>query len=109
MDKLIYISIICILLIGCSISKTKQVNETKDNNIIVAPKTPTEKLECSLDSDCVRGGCSGTSCYPKSEQIFTTCEYLPEYECYKLINCGCVNNKCQWEKTEEFEGCFGKK
>ncbi len=65
-----------------------------------------EKVECVVDSDCVIGGCSSTVCQPKdAEPIFTTCEYSPEYACYKQINCKCIEDKCQWEKTEKFEEC----
>ena len=103
MTKVIHIILIGIFLIGCT---NKEYSNGEVNNTM--SDITLEKSECSLDSDCIRGGCSGTSCHPKGEQIFTTCEYLPEYECYKLINCGCVNNKCQWEKTGEFEGCFEK-
>ncbi len=66
---------------------------------------PSEK-ECTQDPDCVTGGCSGTICQSKNaEPIFTTCEYLPEYACYKQIQCKCIKNKCQWDKTEEFSEC----
>ena len=65
-----------------------------------------EDLECSSDSDCVKGGCSGTICQSKdSDPIFTTCEYSPEYACYREINCGCVNGKCSWDKTDAFDQC----
>ena len=64
-----------------------------------------ESTECTTDADCVKGGCSGTICQSKdAEPIFTTCEYLPEYECYKQIKCGCIDSKCQWSKITEFDG-----
>jgi len=69
------------------------------------PKPATVK-ECITDDDCVTGGCSGTICQSKdAEPIFTTCEFLPEYACYKKINCKCIDNKCQWGETEEFNKC----
>ena len=62
--------------------------------------------ECKVDSDCMTGGCSGTICQSKnSEPIITTCEYLPEYACYKGINCGCVKGRCEWDKTAAFDRC----
>ena len=65
-----------------------------------------EETECTSDNDCVKGGCSGNICQSKnSEPIFTTCEYLPEYGCYSEISCGCINGKCEWQKTEEFNNC----
>ncbi len=66
--------------------------------------------ECTADDDCVTSGCSGTVCQSKAaEPVFTTCEYLSEYECYKNIGCGCVNYKCQWKETPAFEQCLAEK
>jgi eight-cysteine-cluster-containing protein len=65
--------------------------------------------ECTLDSDCVTGGCSGTICQSRdSEPMITTCEWSPSYACYKEINCGCINGKCSWDRTEEFELCYAE-
>ncbi len=69
-----------------------------------------DQKECSLDTDCIKGGCSGTICQSKnSEPIITTCEYLPEYACYEDINCGCIEGICQWNKTEDFSKCLEEK
>ncbi|MCK5025843.1 MAG: eight-cysteine-cluster domain-containing protein [Nanoarchaeota archaeon] len=63
-------------------------------------------LRCTEDGDCVTGGCSGTICQHKdSEPVMTTCEFKPEYACYKQIECKCVSNGCVWDKTAEFEMC----
>jgi len=99
---------------GC----TEEAKVCPDGSIVVrvpptceftpCPEIPEEK-ECNQDSDCVKGGCSGTLCQSKKEEpVFTTCEYLPEYACYKQIKCKCVDNKCQWDKTEKFEECISK-
>ena len=54
--------------------------------------------ECSSDSDCVAGGCSGQVCYSSSEEpAITTCEYRDCYDAEKYgLSCGCVENKCRW-------------
>ena len=63
-------------------------------------------LSCTADSDCAPSGCSGTICQHKGERpVITTCEFKPEYACYKQIKCGCIDNSCMWDKTEEFEAC----
>lgn len=100
--KIIFASLIIILLIiiGCT---TTTISPPEKQ-----PTKPTE-IDCTTNSDCVIGGCSGTLCHKKGENILTTCEYLPEYDCYRLINCGCVNNKCEWEKTAVFEKCLQDK
>lgn len=93
--------------VGCFI-----VHMTKGNEQIYVElqnwKASDDELqsECMTDDDCITGGCSGTICQSKdAEPIFTTCEYLPEYACYKEINCGCKEGKCQWDKTAEFDKC----
>ena len=74
--------------------------------------TPTDvespiEMECQTDNDCIKEGCSGTMCQTKNtEQVMTTCEWKEEYACYKQIACGCINNKCAWDKTEEFDTCI---
>ncbi len=71
------------------------------------PPEPDVVAECITNNDCITGGCSGTICQSKdAEPIFTTCEYPPEYACYKQIECKCINNKCQWDKTNEFDKCI---
>ena len=69
-----------------------------------------EDIECSVDSDCAIGGCSGQLCLTKenSQNIITTCEYKEEYGCYKLTSCGCVKNKCQWQENSDFNNCLDK-
>lgn len=52
--------------------------------------------ECSIDTDCKIGGCSGQICGAE-ERIVTTCEYR---DCYNAkaynLECKCVDLKCQW-------------
>lgn len=66
------------------------------------------QTECSRDSDCGAGGCSGQVCTTaeKAPSIITTCEYLPEYGCLKQTICGCVSGKCEWKKTQEYQDCM---
>jgi len=67
----------------------------------------TDNVECTKDSDCSIGGCSGQLCIAKeSEDAITTCEYSPVYECYKLTDCNCINNKCIWKENEVFNNCL---
>jgi len=66
--------------------------------------------ECTTDNDCTTGGCSGTICQSKDkEPIRTTCIWSPEYDCYKDISCRCINNVCEWDKTEKFNECVKEK
>ncbi len=110
---------VLLLVISCENIQNTDLQDNEKSEIKIPneiQETPNEKYEepgsfseCKSDSDCVIGGCSGTLCHKKGENIFTTCEYLPEYECYKQIECGCINNKCEWDKNAEFERCLQEK
>ena len=62
--------------------------------------------ECQQDSDCIVTGCSSHIC--ASDNVFSTCEYLPEYACYRepTTGCACVNNRCNWRQTNELQMCL---
>jgi len=65
------------------------------------------QVECNLDTDCKKAGCSGQLCISADkEDIATTCEYKEEYACYQETECKCVSNKCDWEQTSEFTECL---
>ena len=55
---------------------------------------------CTIDSDCIAGGCSGQVCQSKNEEpIVTTCEYKDCYNAQSYgLDCKCVDKKCQWAK-----------
>lgn len=62
---------------------------------------------CEADSDCKISGCSGEIC--AEQEMTSICLYKPEFECYSLTNCKCVNGKCGWEQTKEFLDCVDSK
>jgi eight-cysteine-cluster-containing protein len=74
-------------------------------------EVPTEQpsdAECEIDSDCATGGCSGQVCLPKdkAQDLITTCEYKPEYDCLKLTSCSCIEGRCQFEQNQQYEDCL---
>lgn len=64
-------------------------------------------MECTKNSDCTVTGCSGQVC--AKEEAITTCEYLPQYDCYKLTSCECIEGKCAWKETPKFQKCLQEK
>jgi eight-cysteine-cluster-containing protein len=61
--------------------------------------------ECVTDADCFTTGCSGQVC--AAEQVFTTCEYRPEYACYQQFgSCGCNAGSCGWAQTNNLTSCL---
>lgn len=54
---------------------------------------------------CLKTGCSGQVC--ADEEAITTCEYLPEYECYKTAKCERqINGECGWTQAPELLLCI---
>lgn len=62
--------------------------------------------ECSSNADCIRTGCSGEVC--SSEEVFTTCEWRPELECYQrpFARCVCDDGECGWARTPRLRQCL---
>jgi hypothetical protein len=54
---------------------------------------------------CVKGGCSGQVC--ADEPLVSTCEWRPEYACYKTATCERqADGKCGWTKTAALTSCL---
>ena len=71
--------------------------------------------------ECVVSGCSGQLCVEGGQADtsnkggISTCEYKPEYECYKSYGrCGIIQTskesfKCGWEDSSELKNCLSGK
>ncbi len=60
-------------------------------------------------TDCVAGGCSGELCVEAGgqEQPISTCEWRPEYACYRTATCERqANGNCGWTSTPELTQCL---
>lgn len=54
---------------------------------------------------CMKTGCSSQVC--SDEEVITTCEYSPEYECYKKAICERQRNgQCGFTQTPELAECL---
>ncbi|CAN5847546.1 hypothetical protein BH11MYX2_BH11MYX2_41110 [soil metagenome] len=54
---------------------------------------------------CMKTGCSETVC--AAEQMMSTCEYKPEYACYKTATCEWqASGGCGWRESAELTGCL---
>ncbi len=57
---------------------------------------------------CMRTGCSGQVC--ADEEVITTCEFRPEFECYRKAKCERqANGECGFTKTPELTSCLNKR
>jgi len=106
--KKILLFVACMILLTAFIGCEDNNNNSSSNNTIPEEiKGGQTMVECSGDNECRTGGCSGTICESiHNEPIITTCEYRPEYDCYRMIECRCMDNKCRWDTTLEFETCM---
>lgn len=56
-------------------------------------------------TECKKTGCSGQVC--SDEDVATTCEFLPEYSCYKSARCERqADGECGWTMTGELIQCL---
>lgn len=70
-----------------------------DKQVVEQPDKPPSKAGCK------RTGCSGQVC--SDEDVMTTCEYRPEYACYRRARCERqTNGKCGWTQTPELSACL---
>lgn len=82
----------------------------QDLPVNISDNNSQNSAECIIDVDCGVGGCSGQVCASKDtvSTLITTCEYLPEYDCFKQTSCGCVEGKCLWKETPAYADCLEK-
>ena len=80
------------LLLACGGSKPKPADETKP---------PVSA------SDCIKTGCSGTVCAEPGKDVVTTCEFKPEYACYRDAACERQGDgSCGWTQTPALTDCL---
>jgi hypothetical protein len=71
-------------------------------------KTP-EVEECleNLKNPCIISGCSSQVC--AAESVITTCEFRPEFECYRDATCEKQpDSTCAWTPTPELTECLAQ-
>lgn len=57
--------------------------------------------------ECVKGGCSGTTCTEPGKDMMTTCEFKPEYACYGSAACERQpDGNCGWTQSAELTACL---
>jgi eight-cysteine-cluster-containing protein len=56
---------------------------------------------------CVTSGCSGQLCVEEGDETVTTCEYRPEYACYKNAKCERQQDgQCGWTQSATLDACL---
>lgn len=63
--------------------------------------------ESSSAKPCIKTGCSNQIC--AEENVVSTCEYRPEYECYQKARCERQpDGNCGFTKTRELAACLNR-
>lgn len=62
--------------------------------------------EKNIENTCVKAGCSGQLCLDKDALYIDTCEWKPEYSCYKDAMCTKIDGVCQWVKDDSLMSCL---
>lgn len=69
------------------------------------PSVPVEPGQTA--SGCVTSGCSGTVCAEPGNEVVTTCEFKPEYACYRDAACERQGDgHCGWTQTPALTACL---
>jgi hypothetical protein len=77
---------------------------SRDESIDIPVTFATTSGTVSLDA-CRPTGCSGQIC--SDEDIVSTCEYKPEYACYKTAKCERqTTGECGWTETPVLAACI---
>ncbi len=103
------------------IDKTQAVTQSRDasairqyvkNLVVFSRPRIGEAQSLILNSDksalkqCKVTGCSGEIC--SDEDVITTCEFRPEYACYRAARCERqADGRCDWAQTQELMSCLG--
>ena len=76
----------------------------KDDKLEIPVKLSPGQISAEPKA-CKPTGCGGQVC--SDEDVITTCEYLPEYSCYKDAVCERqATNECGWTDTPELKACL---
>jgi hypothetical protein len=82
-----------LILLACGNSKPKPAED---------PKPPP-----ATAGDCIKTGCSATICTEPGKDVVTTCEFKPEYACYRDATCERQGDgTCGWTSTPKLTDCL---
>ena len=82
---------------------------TNNTNSVVNGNTNTFAVDyCESDDDCSTDGCNSEICHSQinSSGGVSICIYEERFSCLALSNCGCINNKCQWDQNDDYLTCL---
>lgn len=70
--------------------------------------TAKVELLSAAPAPCYVGGCSSQVCSDRQD-VITTCEYRPQYACYRTATCERqANGQCGWTMTTALQQCLAR-
>jgi len=96
-------SLVFVLAIAACGGKTTPPAGGPDNGGSATPAEPTPPAPGA----CIKTGCSGTVCAEPGNEVMTTCEFKPEYACYRQAACERqADGACGWTQSDELTACL---
>jgi hypothetical protein len=103
--KLLPIAAVLLALAGCPKPTTTEPPPATSSEPTPDATTPTPEEPPPATGECKPTGCSGTVC--SDQDVVTTCEFKPEYACYRDATCTRqTDGQCGWTTTPELEACL---
>jgi eight-cysteine-cluster-containing protein len=92
---------VALLFAACNGSAAPSPEPSAETGDEQAPKDET------FAKGCAPAGCSGQICAEEGAEIMTTCEFRPEYACYRAAACERQpSGECGWTETPELRACL---
>ena len=118
-EKIVFLFLLLILVLagiaGAVLNGVEMRNDAIKKSIDAprkeTPKAPVVDIGESQGGGCVPAGCSGQLCIEEelAGEIQTSCEYRPEYACYRSAICERQKSgACGWRETEELRICMSE-
>lgn len=105
MTSLRCFAIALITLAACEKPKATETPTTQSPDGATTTPDATAGDATAGAGECKPTGCSGIVC--SDEEVMTTCEYRPEYACYKTATCARQDDgACGWTKSAELDACL---
>ena len=107
MKHFTYVLASALALIGCGGAETPPAVAPQPEPPPPPPSGDTPAAG-GVGAGCKIGGCSSTVCSEASgEDMMTTCEFKPEYACYRSATCEKqADGACGWTQTPELAACL---
>ncbi len=102
------VALLVLAVSACADSVSAPAGESPTGGESPVTEAPAEAPPAETgEGACARAGCSGQLCVPAGEERMTTCEFRPEYACYRDARCERQpDGSCGFTPTDELSACL---